>query len=115
MRAGECGILMPVSAMDGPHYSVSLFTRGHESVRILRLVNPTGPVRLLVHGPGSEAATYDLDDEVECVMWQSAIERNLVTEGFRLEPSLCERRSGRDRRGTARESDRRRWVSVPVV
>jgi hypothetical protein len=84
-----------------------LFTRGMESVRLLRTTRADGPARLLVDGPGHAQAAHVLDNVLDCLWQQTDIEHSLVAEGFRPSPKV-ERRSGRDRRAERRGSDRRR-------
>lgn len=84
-----------------------LFTRGSQSVRIIRVSRSSGPVQMLVQGPGTERSVHEAD-ALACVRYQSEVERKLVAQGFQLASFIsAERRSGRDRRGAARGSDRR--------
>ena len=90
-----------------------LFTRGSQSVRIIRLTRPNGPVQMMVQGPGNERSVHEADT-LACVRFQLDLERQLVAEGFQLASFVsAERRSGRDRRGASRGPDRR--VSLEVV
>src|SRR5262245_30055219 len=83
-----------------------LFTRGQQSIRIVRAV--AGACLLLsVHGPGPAMDTRVFDDVISCMRYQADIERHLVTDGFSLERFLSDRRSGADRRSVARATDRR--------
>ena len=92
----------------GPVHTAWLFTRGSESVRIVRVGQSNGTQRLLVNGPGTESAVHMLDDAMDCVRQQSEVERRLVTKGFRLERFISgDRRRGADRRSAPRGSDRR--------
>ncbi len=84
-----------------------LFTRGAESVRIIR-VNTSNGQTLLVNGPGSDSTIHQADDTMECVRHQSELERRLVGKGFRLERvDSGNRRRGSDRRTALRGPDRR--------
>jgi hypothetical protein len=85
-----------------------LYTRGAESVRILRLANNHGQTRLVVEGPGPLEASYDFRDTIVCLAYQSEVERQYMGAGFRLYDLTSDRRSGIDRRRNARGSDRRR-------
>lgn len=85
-----------------------LFTRGPESVRIVRAVTPGGEMRLIVHGPGETSETHVFDDVVPCVNYQSELERRLVAQGFALERFTSERRSGQTDRRTRTRTERRR-------
>ena len=85
-----------------------LFTRGSQSVRIIRIAQSAGAVRLLVNGPGTESRAQDMHDVLECARHQSEIERRLVAQGYQLAHfASADRRTGRDRRGAARGTDRR--------
>jgi hypothetical protein len=81
-----------------------LFVRGEESVRIVR---DPGAFVLRVEGPGYEREVHAFKDEAEVGEFQRTYEARLLAEGWMLAASH-ERRSGRDRRGTSRGSDRRR-------
>jgi hypothetical protein len=88
-----------------------LFTRGSQSVRIVRITRPNGAQQLLVSGPGAESAVHEAEDPIFCVRYQADLERRLVAEGYQLASFVsAERRSGTDRRGAARGSDRRRQL-----
>lgn len=92
-----------------------LFTRGSQSIRILRVARPYGPVRLLITGPGAASSTYDADDAIDAVRYQLHLERGLVAEGYQLESfASADRRSGYDRRSASRGSDRRRDLALVV-
>jgi hypothetical protein len=85
-----------------------LFTRGPESVRIVRAVTPGGELRLIVNGPGDSTEVHVFDDVVACVTYQSELERRLVAQGYSLERFTSERRSGRPDRRQRSRTDRRR-------
>lgn len=85
-----------------------LFTRGAQSVRIVRAVTPDGEMRLIVSGPADTAETHVFDDVVACVTYQSELERRLVAQGYALERFTSERRSGRADRRTRTRTERRR-------
>jgi hypothetical protein len=87
--------------------TVWLFVRGGESVRVIRAATPEGRARLLIYGPGNTQATHEFQDGVTCTQRESEIEQELVADGFTLE-QFTDRRSGLDRRSTARGGDRRR-------
>jgi hypothetical protein len=89
-----------------------LFTRGSQSVRIIR-VGRLGSQRLLVNGPGSEATVHETEDSIDCARYQADIERRLVVQGYHLASFIsAERRAGRDRRGALRGPDRRHLERV---
>jgi hypothetical protein len=103
--------------MIGSVESASLFVRGSQSVRLVRIGARRGPVCLLVLGPGSESSSaYESPDIIECVNYQSQIERALVVEGYQLASvASADRRSGADRRGSMRGFDRRRELPLGHV
>lgn len=84
-----------------------LFIRGGKSVRIVR-ASAKARMFLHVYGPGTDTDLQEFDDVLGCMRYQAQIERRLVGEGFSLERFVGERRSGADRRGSGRGSDRRR-------
>jgi hypothetical protein len=91
-----------------------LFTRGSQSVRIIRVTRPDGPVRLLINGPGPESRAHDAD-AFDCTRYQSELERRLVAQGYQLTRFTSgERRTGGDRRTTGRGLDRRRLLERVV-
>lgn len=94
-----------------PHQTAWLFSRGDQSVRIVRVVEGGRPSRLLVYGPGTAEAVFEEDDVIGITSRQAAIERTLIAEGYQLvQLFLAERRSGDDRRTMPRgwPPDRRR-------
>jgi hypothetical protein len=70
-----------------------LFTRGTDSVRIVRAAGRRGAIHLLVHGPSDAADTREFEDVVACMNYQADLERRLVDEGFALERLTSDRRS----------------------
>jgi hypothetical protein len=86
--------------------TIWLFVRGGESVRVIRAATPEGRARLLIYGPGNTQATHEFQDAVTCAQRESAIEQELVADGFTLE-QFTDRRSGLDRRSLPRGTDRR--------
>lgn len=91
---------------------VWLFTRGPESVRIIRASTRTG-MRLIIHGPLDASHDFSFDSVAACMEHQADLERRLVAQGFQLEQFVPERRSGSDRRGAPRGPDRRRSFDPP--
>ena len=69
-----------------------LFTRGPESVRLVRAENSAG-VRLLVQGPGSQVVTHEFGDVTECMKRQAEIEQHLLAAGYHLAGPPADRRS----------------------
>lgn len=76
-----------------------LFTRGSESVRLVREEDSEG-CRLFLHGPGTEVMVHEFADLTECMKRQAEIERNLLAAGYQLAQSSSDRRS--EPRDTAR-------------
>lgn len=94
--------------MFGVVQTAALFTRGTESIRLIRITRADGPARLLVHGPGSARATHVHENAIQCLWFQTDIERGLVAQGYQLvRAAAAERRSGRERRTSVRGTDRR--------
>jgi hypothetical protein len=91
------------------------FTRGSQSVRIVRVGRQNGSQRLLVNGPGFEASVHETEDSIDCVRYQADIERHLVVQGYQLASfASAERRATRNRRGTLRGPDRRHHLERVV-
>jgi hypothetical protein len=94
--------------------SATLFVRGSQSVRIVRLAKDEGAAQLVVNGPSGAHAEHVLESATEGLWYQVDIERRLVAEGFEVVEILAgDRRSGRDRRGESRGTERRRHDDVP--
>jgi hypothetical protein len=84
-----------------------LFTRGSESVRIVRAASRAGVMHLLVQGPGETADTHEFSDVLACMNFQADLERRLVSEGYALERFTSDRRaSDRTRRHVSRARQR---------
>jgi hypothetical protein len=83
-----------------------LYVRGDQSVRI---VMDGGS--LAVYGPGDLFRRHDYHDDAAAVLEHSVHEQQLVRDGWWLERMTTERRSGSDRRKTAR-TDRRRGLRL---
>ena len=84
-----------------------LFTRGSESIRLVREENSKG-CRLFLYGPGTEVATHEFADVTECIRRQAEIEQSLLAAGYQLAQSPSDRRS---EHGTWRGPDHRRAAS----
>jgi hypothetical protein len=84
-----------------------LFTRGSESIRIVRAASRSGTVHLIVQGPGGAADTREFTDVLSCMNYQSDLERRLVAEGYTLERFRSERRI-KETRGRTFTPERRR-------
>lgn len=70
-----------------------LFTRGSESVRIVRAVARSGVMHLRVQGPGETSDTREFTDVLACMHYQADLERRLVSQGFTLERFSSDRRA----------------------
>ena len=80
-----------------------LFTRGPQSVRLVREENSKG-CRLFLYGPGTEIATHEFADVTECMKRQAEVEQALQAAGYQLaQPSdrRSEHRRGADDRRAA--------------
>jgi hypothetical protein len=75
-----------------------LFTRGTQSVRIIRAATMDGEFHLHVHGPAAARQSHVFHDVIDCMRYQADLERRLVGQGFALE------RFTGDRRRTPRRS-----------
>ena len=73
---------------------VWLFTRGPQSVRMVREVMPTGVVYLTLSGPDGATWMY-VGTSVACEKYQSGLQDSLTAEGF-LPSDISDRRK-RDR------------------
>ena len=60
-----------------------LFTRGRQSVRLVR-EEDSKRCRLFLYGPDTEVVTYEFADVTECMKRQAEIERALLAEGYQL-------------------------------
>jgi hypothetical protein len=84
--------------MTGISESGWLYTRGPQSVRLVREENSKGCVRLFVHGPRTEVVTHEFTDVTECMKRQAEIELNLLAAGYQLAQPSSDRRSDREAR-----------------
>jgi hypothetical protein len=78
--------------MTGIPESGWLYTRGSESVRLVREENSKG-CRLCLYGPGTEVVTHEFADLAECMKRQAEIERSLLASGYQLALPASNRRS----------------------
>jgi len=69
-----------------------LFTRGSDSVRLVREEDSKG-CRLLLYGPGTEVVPHAFADVTECMKRQAEIEQNLLAEGYQFAQPASDRRS----------------------
>jgi hypothetical protein len=83
-----------------------LFTRGSQSIRLVREENSNG-CHLFIYGPGTEVVTHEFANVAECMKRQAEIEQNLLGSGYQLEQSSSDRRG---EHGTWRGPDHRRAV-----
>jgi DNA-binding response OmpR family regulator len=89
-----------------------LFARGRQSVLVSRTAHPGPGGQLFVLGPGHSRRVYDCIDLNECISRQAEIERELVAQGYQL--LARDRRSGQDRRTSARPGADRRQNAVEL-
>lgn len=81
--------------MIDPPESAWLFTRGSQSVRLVRNEQSGGRVHLLVYGPAETESSYEFGDIAECMKRQTDIEQTLLAEGYQLAARAAERRGTR--------------------
>jgi hypothetical protein len=84
-----------------------LFTRGPQSVRLVREENSKG-CRLFLYGPGTEVVTHEFTEVTACMKRQAEVEQTLLAAGYQLMQPSSDRRS-EDR--TSRGADHRRVAS----
>jgi DNA-binding response OmpR family regulator len=75
-----------------------LFTRNGESIWMVR----TTTTELAVAGPNRERSVYTFEHERELLSFQAEYQQRLTLGGFTLQAAGSDRRSGRDRRESAR-------------
>jgi len=93
-----------------------LFTRGSQSVRIVRVTRANRYERLIVSGPGAERSVHESENWIDCVRRQADVERRLVAQGYQLASFMsAERRTKDDRRGLSRGAADRRGHLERVV
>lgn len=107
MNGGRPTDTSPVATSEhlGRVQAAWLFTRGEESVRIVRVGIAGDRCRLLVNGPGTAHRVEEFPDGMTCALHQSEMERRLVADGFRLNGFSDDRRT---RTGSAPPFERRR-------
>jgi len=88
-----------------PQSASWLFIRQNETVRVFRPGPPY--LQLAIAGPLGHRRTLRFDRETDLQAFQRDHEQQLMKDGWHLEGMDVERRSGRDRRGASRGSDRR--------
>ena len=82
-----------------------LFIRRNETVRVFRAGPPY--LQLAIAGPQGLRRTLRFDREEELQEFQRDHEEQLMKDGWHLEGTDVERRSGRDRRRASRGPERR--------
>ena len=92
--------------MTGIPESRCLFTRGAQSVRLLR-EQESARWRLSVFGPGIEVLVCEYDELAECMRRQTEVEQHLLAEGYQVARAPSDRRTGH---GTWDGSDQRRTL-----
>jgi hypothetical protein len=89
--------------VSGPSW---LFVKGDQSIRVVR---PLATTALSVSGPGRARAQYAFDGEAAVQAYQMELAEQFSAAGWILIGENHDRRSGRDRRQSARGTkDRRR-------
>ena len=68
-----------------------LFTRGSQSIRLVRSEHSMG-CRLLLDGPGLERVIYDFGDLTECMKRQAEIEERLFAAAYQMAQESSDRR-----------------------
>ena len=68
-----------------------VFTRGSESIRLVRQEHATG-CRLFLYGPGTETVAYEFSDLTECMRRQALIEQTLLAEAYQMVQQSSDRR-----------------------
>jgi len=90
VSASRC-VVPPDAAMTGIQPECCLFTRGPQSVRLVREENSKG-CRLFLHGPGTRIVTHAFADVTECMKRQAEIEQTFLGEGYQLARLSSDRR-----------------------
>ena len=93
--------------MEAPSAQAWLYVRGTESVRVV-----LEAASLLVYGPGPRFSCSRFADPTGAMLHHAQLQRELLADGFSQEPTVSDRRSGRDRRGHARGPDRRQILRL---
>jgi hypothetical protein len=78
--------------MTGVRESGWLYTRGMQSVRLVREETSSG-CHLFVYGPGTDVVTHEFANVAECMKGQAEIEQGLLTSGYQLAQLASDRRS----------------------
>jgi hypothetical protein len=85
---------MAISDRAGLVQAAWLFTRGDQSVRIVRVRLPgSDACRLLIDGPGPSRHVEEFADSLTCAWHQSELERRFVAAGYRLDGFRDDRRA----------------------
>jgi hypothetical protein len=71
-----------------------LFTRGTQSVRLVREEDSAG-CKLFLYGPDTEVVTCEFADVTACMKRQAEIEQTLLAEGYQLAQPSSDRRTER--------------------
>jgi hypothetical protein len=82
-----------------------LFTKGAQSVRIIRAATLNGDVHLHIHGPGTARESHTFHDVIDCMQFQADYERRIVARGFALVRFTSDRRSAERREKASRRRD----------
>jgi hypothetical protein len=95
---------LPDAAMTSIPEAGWLFTRGSESVRLVREENSKA-CRLFLYRPGTDVVIHEFADVTECMKRQAEIEQHLLAAGYHFAQPSGDRRS---EPGTWHRPDRRR-------
>jgi hypothetical protein len=87
-----------------------LFTRGQESICIVRVTLAYGRMRLLIRGPGYVVTDLHFPNLAACSAHQQEFEDRMTYEGFKPTP---DRRTGKPRPADAPAAERR--VPLPEL
>jgi hypothetical protein len=86
-----------------------VFTRGDERLEVQRCEEDDGNPAMVVRHGSAPPRHYEFPDVRALMRFQSDMELFLLQTGWAFTEFLPERRTGRDRRGFPRLTERRRW------
>ena len=88
-----------------------VFVRGHDQIEVRRPVAPSS-TQIEVSGAGSDLRAFTFVDHACLVAFHAGFEQALAQTGWTLAEFHPERRSGVERRGIPRDTDRRRSIAL---
>ena len=103
-RGNSCRYLFRYLTVLAAVETAWLFTKGSQSVRIIRAATLKGEIHLHIHGPGPARESHTFRDVIDCMQYQADYERRIVAKGFALERFTSDRRAVERREGGARKS-----------